>query len=326
MVLIAPRDQVEGNWSPHPCAKPYRAMGRTRRAAMGDRSPVSGDESRRSSSALALARALAARPASPRSLVAAIERDLYCKVRAPAQFVEIVDTVFPDDPVARRAILEADDPGDRNEGARVGAFLAAVDRRLFPVEECFEDYATVIRAIPFRLMGFEEEALEGLDDRPGLQALIALVAPDAHAAAARSQLLHERCGVPLATLALLPREPPALAELRRRFDGESGAAVVDMARWLRAETGTVFLDATSESEEWHWWPWTRWNVDTLAEQWAIAATLLARVGALADWLEGDLPRRFRALLLIAGRRDADGRSRRASRRRPRKHRRGRRAT
>lgn len=301
-------------------------MGRSRWAAAGDRSAVAGDESRRPASAFALARAVAARPAGPRSLVAAIERDLYFRVEIPAQFVEIVSTVFPDDAIARRAILEADDPGDRDEGARVGAFLAEVDRRLFPVEECFEDYATVVRAIPFRLLGFQEEALEGLHDRPGLQALIALVAPDAPAATARTQLLHERCGVPLATLTLLTREPLSLAELRRRFDGGPRAAVIDMARWLRAETGTVFLDATDASAEWHWWPWTRWNVDTLTEQWAIAATLLARVGVLADWLEVDLPRRFRALLLIAGRRDADGRSRRASRRHPRKHGRGRRAT
>ncbi|MEJ7735773.1 MAG: hypothetical protein WKG00_42110, partial [Polyangiaceae bacterium] len=129
-----------------------------------------------------------------------------------------------------------------------------------------------------------EEALAGLDDRPGLQALIALVAPDAPAAAARTQRLHERCGVPLATVALLPREPLSLVELRRRFDGGPRAAVIDMARGLRARTGTVFQDATDASEE-HWWPWTRWNVDTLTEQWAIAATLLARAGALADWLE-----------------------------------------
>ncbi len=300
-------------------------MGRSRRVAAGDRSAVAGDESRRPPSALALARALAACPTDPRSLVATIERDLYFKVEIPAQFVEIVHTVFSDDAVVRRAILETDDPGHRDEGARVGAFLAEVDRRLFPVEECSEEYATVVRAIPFRPLGFEEETLDGLYDRPGLQALIALVAPDAPAAAARGQLLHERCGVPLATLALLPREPSPLAELRRRFDGGPRAAVVDMARWLRAETGTAFLDITYETAEWHWCAWTRSNVAALVDQWALADTLLARVGALADWLEADLPRRFRELLLIAGRRDADGRSRRASRRRSRKHGRGRRA-
>jgi hypothetical protein len=207
----------------------------------------------------------------------------------------------------------------------VETFLAEVNRRLFPVEECCEEYATLIRAIPFQPMGYDEETLEGLYDRPGYQALIALVAPDAPAAVARSQLLHERCDVPLATLALLPREPPSLAELRRRFDGGPRAAVADMARWLRAETGSAFLDCTYESAEWHWWPWTDANVAALTEQWAVARALIDRVGALADWLEDDLARRFRELLLIVGRRDVDGRSRRASRRRSRTRGRGHRA-
>lgn len=322
MVLMAPLDQIEGYWPPNGSAGPYRVMGHAWRAVGGDRSAVAGDETCRAPSGLALARALAARPADPRSLIATIERDLYFRVEVPAQFVEIVKMVFPDDAVARQAILEADGPGDRDEGARVEAFLAAVDRRLFPVEECFEEYAVVVRTIPFRPLGFEDETLEGLYDRPGLQALIALVAPDAPATAARHQLLHERHGVPLATLALLPREPPSLAEIGRRFDRGSRAAVIDMARWLRGETGTAFLDSTDESAEWQWWPWTRANVAALTEQWARADTLLARVGALADWLEGDLPRRFRELVLIAGRRDAAGRSRRAARRRKRKHGRG----
>jgi len=245
-------------------------------------------------------------------------------VEVPAQFVAIVETVFAEDAAVRRAILDAGGPGDRDEGARVGAFLAEVDRRLFPVEECCEEYATVIRAIPFRPMGFEEETLEGFYDRPGYQALIALVEPEAPAAVARSQLLHERCDVPLATLALLPREPPSLAELGRRFGGGPRAAVADMARWLRAETGTAFLDYTYESAEWHWWPWTESNVAALTEQWTVARALIDRVGALADWLEGDLPRRFRELLLIASGRDAAGRSRRAARRRGRRRKPGRR--
>lgn len=271
-----------------------------------------------------LARVLTACPPDPRSLLATIERDLYFRVEVPAQFVAIVETVFAEDAAVRRTILDATGPEDRDEGARVETFLAEVNRRLFPVEECCEEYATLIRAIPFQPMGYDEEALEGLCDRPGYQALIALVAPDAPASAARSQLLHERCDVPLATLALLPREPPSLAELRRRFDGGPRAAVADMARWLRAETGTAFLDTTYESAESYWLPWTAFYVAALTEEWMVARALMDRVSALAEWLEVDLPRRFRELLLIVGRRDDDGRSRRAARRRGRRRKPGRR--
>ena len=318
MVQLVPHDLAEGCWLPNGSAEPQPATGRSWRSAMSNQPAIAGDESRRPPGALALARALASCPPDPRSLLATIERELYFRVEVPAQFVEIVETVFAEDDAVRRTILDAGGAGDWDEGARVETFLAEVNRRLFPVEECCEEYATLIRAIPFQPMGYDEEALEGLYDRPGFQALIALVAPDAPAAAARSQLLHERCDVPLATLAFLPREPPSLAELRRRFDGGPRAAVADMARWLRAETGTVFLDSTYESAESYWLAWTEFYVAALAEQWTVARALMDRVGALAEWLEGDLPRRFRELLLIIGRRDANGRSRRASRRRSRK--------
>lgn len=292
-------------------------------APIAPRSPVDGHRPRRPGrpSAVAVADALAARPAGPRSLAGAIERDLYFRVEVPARFVEIVATAFPDDAAVQGAILDAGGPGCPDEAARVEAFLAAVDQWLFPVEDWFEEYDAVIRAIPFRPLGFEAEALEELSERPGYQALIALVAPDAPAAAPRSELLHGRCGVSPATLALLPREPPPLGLLHRRFAGGPHAAVVDMARWLRAETGTAFLDNTYETTEWHWWPWTAWHVAELVDQWASADALLDRVNALADWLEEDLPRRFRDLLLLAGRRDAGGRSRRAARRSRRRGRR-----
>jgi len=265
-------------------------------------------------SPLALARALARRPAGPGSLVRAIEEGIYHRVEVPGQFAAIVATAFPDDDI-RRAILEAGERGELDEAARVDAFLAAVDRRLFPVEDWFEDYAAVIQTIPFRPLGFDDEALDDLHTRPGYQALIALIAPDAPAAVARSHLLHERCSVPLETLALLPRRPLSSGRLRGHFGGGPHAAVADMARWLRAETGTVFLDHTYETADWHRWAWTARQIDALAAQWRVADALLDRVDTLATWLEADLPTRFRELLLIAGRRDAGGRSRRAVRRR-----------
>lgn len=325
MMLNTPLDLAERFWPPLQSARPYRMWGRPRQVPVGGQRIATGGDTRHPPSTLALARTLAVRPADPRSLAATIERDLYFKVEVPAQFVEIVEAVFAEDAAVRRAILGADDPERRDEEARVEAFLAEVDRRLFPIEGCCEEYATMIRAIPFRPMGFEDEALENLYERPGYQALIALVAPDAPAAAARGHLLHHECDVPLATLALLPREPPSFAELQRRFGGGPRAAVVDIARWLRAETGTAFLDTTYETAEWQWWPWTGSNVAALTEQWAIAEALVDRVSALAAWLEDDLPRRFRALLLTASGRDAAGRSRRAAQRRRRKRKRGRRA-
>jgi len=269
-------------------------------------------------SPLALARLLAWGPVEPRSLLAAIEEGLYLGLAAPARFVEIVEATFPADRAARRAILGADGDGRADEAAAVEAFLAAVERRLFPVEDGLEDYATLVQGIPFRPLGFEDGTLEELADRPGYQALIALLAPDAPAAAARAHLLHERCGVPTATLALLPVAPPALALLGGRFGGGTHAAVVDMARWLRAETGTTFLDSTCETAEWCRWAWTARHVAALTAQWAVADALLGRVNALATWLEGDLPTRLRGLLLRLPGRRTRGRGRRAARRRPRR--------
>ena len=274
----------------------------------------------------ALARSLAWGPSSPLTLLAAVERKLYFEVEVVAQFVAIVETTFPAYPDVRQAILDAGDGGEDDEAIRVGAFLAEVNRRLFPVEEYLEDYAALAGAVPFQPLGFEDEALEELTDRPGYLALIALIAPDAPAAAARAHLLHERCGVALATLALLPTESPSLGELGRWFGGGPYAAVVDMARWLRAETGTAFLDNTYETASWHCWTWSARYIAALTEQWTLADALIGRVNALATWLEEDLPTRLRELLVRIAGRDARGRSRRAARRRSRKRGRARRAS
>ena len=236
---------------------------------------------------------LAVGPLSPRSLAAALEAEGERREDASA-FVEIVRTTLAGDPALVEQILAPAAGADEYD--RTQRFLAAVDRHLFPVDEILEEYGQVVRAVPITPHGLEPEDLEERGGRPGREALIALVAgPEAPAAVARAEDLHRGHGVPLETLALLPAHEPPPDLLERCFGGGPYAAVVDFGRWLAGSTGTAFLDCTYETLAYEWWDWDPRAIAELTLQWQQAGGIMRRVGALCDWLEGDLPARLHEL-------------------------------
>ena len=241
-------------------------------------------------------------PPAPRALARAVEDTLFRAVELPAWFAATVEAAFPGERKTRERIYAAGEGELDREGAEwamVAAFRAAFERRYFPLSDLAEDFYSIGRGIPFEPQGFEWDDLEDPSAlRDGFQALVALVDPEAPGAAARADLLHSSLGVTVETLVLLPREPVGWETLEARFGGGPRAAVLDFARWLAGATGCVFLDATFDDAGRYWWDWSPESVRALAAQWAAAEELVARVYALAEWLEADLPSRLRELLIL----------------------------
>lgn len=238
------------------------------------------------------------------------------------EFRAVVDLVFPAD---GDALMAAHRPPLNRAASRVDAFLARVAGELFAAyqpdfDDAYwegEEYDQVTRGIPFVRFGWTLEERHELQVRAGYLLLMALCAnPDDDLLAAgwlpggrsddgwRVALLDALAldiGIPADTLARLPRHGADPAELRRRLDGGPFAAAADFACWFRSETGLACLDLGEDDD--YPVPWTRDNVDTLAEEWPRAKALLDRVGELAMWLEEAPADRFPDLvdaLLAAG--------------------------
>lgn len=238
------------------------------------------------------------------------------------EFRAVADLVFPAD---ADELMAAHHPPLNRAASRVDAFLARVAGELFAVyqtdfDDAYwegEEYDQVTRGIPFVRFGWTLEERHELQVRAGYLLLMALCAnPDDDLLAAgwlpggrgdngwRVALLDALAldiGIPADTLARLPRHGADPAELRQRLDGGPFAAAADFARWFRSETGLACLDLGEDDD--YPVPWTRDNVDTLAEEWPRAKALLDRVGELAMWLEEASADRFPKLvdaLLAAG--------------------------
>jgi hypothetical protein len=231
------------------------------------------------------------------------------------EFRAIVDLVFPAD---ADTLMAAHQPPLGRAASRVDAFLARVAGELFAVyqpdfDDAYwvgEEYDQVTRGIPFVRFGWTLEERHELQVRAGYLLLMALCAnPDDDLLSAgwlpggggddgwRIALLDALAldvGIRADTLARLPRHGADPAALRRRLDGGSFAAAADFARWFRSETGLACLDLGEDDD--YPVPWTRDNVDTLAEEWPDAKALLDRVGELAAWLEEEPADRFPELL------------------------------
>lgn len=231
------------------------------------------------------------------------------------EFRAIVDLVFPAD---ADALMAAHQPPLDRAASRVDAFLTRVGGELFAVYQpdfadaywTGEEYDQVTRGIPFVRFGWTLEERHELQVRAGYLLLMALCAnPDDDLLAAgwlsgdsgddgwRIALLDALAldiGIPRDTLRLLPRHGVDPSDLRRRLDGGPFAAAADFALWFRSETGLACLDLGEDDD--YPVPWTRDNVDTLAEEWPPAKALLDRVGELAAWLEEAPADRFPALL------------------------------
>ncbi len=242
----------------------------------------------------ALAARLGRPPPAPGEVAAAI--GVYPDQLA---FERLVRDLWPGDGAAR-AILDARDPGERRETARVRAFVERFSACHFPLQPC-EEYGEVVGEVPFERLGFAYDEVEGYDGRLGYLLLLIAVMGDAMPGlTAHAEALHRDAGVTLGTLGLVPagqREPDRLAAL---LVGTPYAAATDLARWLYGETGSCFLDLTWDVQVLDNAGWTPAFVAALTAQWRETAPLIARVDALATLLEADPDTQFAALLRAIG--------------------------
>jgi len=92
------------------------------------------------------------------------------------------------------------------------------------------------------------------------------------------------------------------ADLHRMTDGTPHDGVGVFADWAHSETGCVILDASYEDCQYvegmaePMFRWTRFNVDTLTEQWPKVQEIRQKIDDTVEWLEANPISRFGELL------------------------------
>lgn len=112
--------------------------------------------------------------------------------------------------------------------------------------------------------------------------------------------------------------------LHKMTDGTPYEGVGHFADWACQNTGCIVLDSNYGDCEYvegagePMFKWTKWNVETLAEQWPKVQETRNKIGKMVSWLEADTDRNFRELvdflmsLPESKRRPADPKKRQAS--------------
>jgi hypothetical protein len=197
---------------------------------------------------------------------------------------------------------EAEILRERTATAQIALFGNRFGDRYFPLHEWAlmeYGYEELTGIVPVILQGIDWDAYHEVpeDTRPGYQLLFALAVNPfvMYDTGARVPLL-EACAeqVPEGLVQRIPAEGYSPDVLRQLLDGTEFMAAADAADWLCSNTGTIFLDWSSDAE--HDVQWTPENIRELTQEWQQAEVITGRVHALAEWLEVDLAARFGALL------------------------------
>ena len=101
---------------------------------------------------------------------------------------------------------------------------------------------------------------------------------------------------------LIPRDGWQPSELHLMTDGTPHDGVGAFADWAHSETGCIILDSSYEDCEFQEgmaepiFKWTRFNVDTLTEQWPKVQEIRQKIDNMVEWLEENPIIHFRELL------------------------------
>ena len=260
-----------------------------------------------------LAKLLLRRPPSLRELVTLIGyADDY------AWFVDLVCRLFPEE---SKAVLAAPDTRER-----VGSFARLFQERHFPLYSPYLDFfwedgeeppwSWLRRGIPFDLFGFGYDGIHEMwtGYRDGLSALALLARPPqefyAESGGIRVAWLESAAErIPQQTLLRIPEEGIPLDVLTKALEGTPFEGAAQAGKWVWAETGNFFLDASYDDGEYDGFsdPWDDNLIAEATEEWRGASALMDRVGRLSDWLEEDLPGRFAVMLdFVLGRLPREG--------------------
>ena len=211
-------------------------------------------------------------------------------------FVMLVRQYLPDH--------EAEILAQLSVGAQVAAFARHFGERYFPLPDAFrdgwiEEYAYLTSDIPIFVMGIAWDDYHTMEDwRSGYLLLFALTTdPYEEGEGGPRVSLFEACSqyVPTELLAW-GGDGYSPEELHARLDGTRFDGVALAADWLHHQTETVFMDWVEEDVYAIQEDWDPETVKVATEQWASVRKMQDRIHSLVEWLEEDLPARFRELL------------------------------
>ncbi len=249
-----------------------------------------------------LAETLLRRPPSLRELVVRLGY-----AEDYAWFAGLARRLFPDEAETLLGIPDL--------GQRLARFARLFEERHFPLYapymEFFVDegeeppFTWLRRGIPFQLMGFGYDDLHEMWDgyREGLSALALLAEPpdfysDEPGGLRTAWLEAAAQRIPRETLLRIPAGGIPLDALTEAVQETEYQGAAQAAAWVRAETGSFFLDHSFEDGDYDGFsdPWEDEIIQEGTEEWRKADQLMDAVVKLADWLEGDLSSRFAEML------------------------------
>ncbi len=208
------------------------------------------------------------------------------------------------------------------EWEKVLAFAAEFSLQHFPLHQAYlewyaesqedesEDerqspYRFLRDGLPFQLMGFSWEEYNSMWSlvEKGISAfaLLPAVPPNGYheCREMRQDWLESAASeIPEETLKRIPEGGIPLEQLERAVRGTPVEAAHLAGRWIWGKTGNIFLDDQfPEDFEYNFNDgWDDQTIEYAGGEWKKAKKILTRVGQLTEWLEEDLPERFREML------------------------------
>lgn len=217
-------------------------------------------------------------------------------------FLRLIDEYLPG---RRQDITGQGGPGDM-----VVAFARAFGERYFPLAHHIqaadiESLRELLDYIPIDVDGYDYDDYDGLSDRDP-EVILASLLVDFEGEVGveegvRVTLLEAAARhVSRELLGRIPERGYPLEVLEGILPGSLYEGLLEHARHLCHQAGTIFLDCTRE-ELWSDPPdWCRPDVDGLTEDWQRADGMLDRMGDFFRWLDEDLEGNFAQVLAFLG--------------------------
>jgi hypothetical protein len=213
-----------------------------------------------------------------------------------AEFRQIVKEFLPE---REQEIFRQSTPVEQIE-----AFASYFEDRYFPLDQSFrmgdiEGYEDITRQIPVIVQGLSWDDYHEIsaDYRPGCQLMTYLVANpwEGDADVALAEACQEHVPPALIERVTEHRLPPE--EAHRILNGTKYDGLALWADYISCNTGNFFLD-TDYEYLWNSIPpdWDRATVESLTTAWQQSEILYQTMMEFSDWLEVDLPGRFKEVI------------------------------
>ena len=201
--------------------------------------------------------------------------------------------------------------------AKVSAFANQFSEKYFPLAPYFRDpmdtweedeysiYTRFLSGIPYELHGFDYEDLHDIWEFSTIPlAALALLPqpPEGHFMAnpwedlRTAWLESANRYIPEDTLKLLPETGFPIETIKQTVKNSQFEGLLSAIAWIFADSNNLFVDASLEDYDGFVDPWEEETVQLATETWQEAKVILDQAIELANWLDSDLPNRFRQLV------------------------------